>query len=42
MSSDAKENPLIAALTAKGLYYNIVSRDDYIIVIASKNVPLSA
>lgn len=42
MSSDAKENPLIAALTAKGLYYNIVSRDDYIIVIASKNVRLSA
>ena len=41
-SADATKNPIAAALTAKGLYYNIVSRDGYIFVIASKSVRLAA
>lgn len=40
-STDAAKNPIAAALVAKGLYYNIVSRDDYVFVIVSKTVRLA-
>lgn len=40
-STDVTQNPIATALAAKGLYYNIVSRDDYVFVIVSKTVRLA-
>ena len=39
--ADKSKNPLAAALGREGLYYNIYSVDNYVVVIASKNVRLS-